>query len=151
MRPDFPVSSRKHRPLLRCELSSPEACPGILQSSACPGALQRLSHEWVNQPHLEPVCVFLASVSILTHTRCVRQLLECLNPRFRHSELSFSQAGLQPLAGGSTAARAMPEQGGWQPPSSAGEFAARQDEMSAVIYCFKQVTAGMGCWGWQQS
>lgn len=149
MLPDFPISPRKHRPQLRFELSSPKAWPDILQSSGFLGAPQRLSHEWVNQPRLEPVCVFLASVSVLTHTRCVRQPLECLNPRFRHSELSFSRAGLQRLSGGSTAARAMPEQGGWQPPSSAGEFAARQDEISSVNCCFKQVAPGMGCWGWQ--
>lgn len=83
--PGFQISPRKHRPLLRFELSFPEAWLDILQSSACLGAPQRLSHKWVNQPHLEPMCVFLASVSLLTHTRCVRQPLECLNPRFRHS------------------------------------------------------------------
>lgn len=151
MPPGFSISPRKHRSLLRFELTSPEAWPDILQSSACLGAPQRHSHKWVNHPCLEPVCVFFASVSILTHTRCVRQPLECLNPRFRHSELSFSRAGLQQFSRVSIAACAQHEQGGWQSPFSAGEFAARQDEISSVIYCFKQVTCGMGCWSWQKS
>lgn len=81
--PDFPESARKHRPLVRLEPSSPEAGPGVSQS--CPHVPQRLSHEWVNQSHLEPMYVFPASASILTHTRCVRQPLKCLNPRFQHS------------------------------------------------------------------
>uniref|UniRef100_A0A674G6U1 Uncharacterized protein n=1 Tax=Taeniopygia guttata TaxID=59729 RepID=A0A674G6U1_TAEGU len=38
-----------------------------------------------------------------------------------------------------------------QPPSPAGEIAARQDKISSVICYFKQVPPEMGCWGWQHS
>lgn len=78
--------------------------PGVSQSSACPHVPQRLSHEWVNQPHLEPMYVFLANASVLTHTRCVRQPLKHPNPRFQHSELSFSRAGLSGFLGATPAA-----------------------------------------------
>lgn len=126
---------------MRCEPSSPEAWPGILQSSGCPHVPQRFSHEWVNQPHLEPMYVFLASASILTHTRCVRQPLKCLIPGFStqsclsHGQVSSAFLGAPLL----------------QPPSPAAELAARQDKFSSVICYFKRVPPGMGCWGWQQS
>lgn len=97
--------------------------PGVLQSSACPHVPQRLSHEWVNQPHLEPMYVFLANASVLTHTRCVRQPLKHPNPRFQHSELSFSRAGHSGFLGAPLL----------QPPSPAGELAARQDKISCFL------------------